>query len=159
MREIPEDILSKIQSLNQTHFNNANPIMEAVIVRSFKNLNIQTLHDTGRLGSLDIAARREDPDLPPSELVLIAVVDGEALVYVANPSDEIDWGVPVNLGAAREVSVEFNGDFQQDTGGNQVFVTSGDPYFFRVVRGVTDDTTVVRQGTGGADTILLVVAR
>ena len=159
MRDIPEDILAKIQSLNQTHFNNANPIMEAVIVRSFRNLNIQTLHDTGRLGSLDLAARREDPDLPPSELVLIAVVDGEALVYTGTPADEIDWGTPVNLGAAREVSIEFDGDFQEDAVGNQVLVTSGDPYFFRVVRGITDDTTVVRQGTAGVDETLLTVAR
>lgn len=157
MRTLPPDLKAKIEAVNQTIYNNADPKIEAVITKAVKSIDIQTLPTSGRLGSIDIAARRDDPAQPPTELWLIAIVDGEALVYQHTVQPEettIDWGTPTNIGPARDAAIEFDGSFIDGQ-----FVTFGEPWFFRVIRETLSDKILARQGLIGADVELLNVPR
>jgi hypothetical protein len=153
MRDIPADILAKIQSLNQTIFNNAEPKMEAIIVKAIKTLNIHTIRSASSLGAIDMAMQTDAAGAPVT-LWIIAVVAKQAMVTTYDLTVETpDYTTPTSTftlatqeaGAVRDVAIEFDGAW---SGG--VLITSGAPHLFWVERGVSLDKiwTVQWDGVG-----------
>ena len=154
MLDIPEEILERIQKLNQTNYENADPRMEAVIIKANRTLDIQTIQ-SGTLGSIDLVPKIVDSIV--TEIWIIAVVSGQAVVNVYTYSDAIDFTTPDRTftltteeasAKVRDVSISFDGE---------------DPWLFWVERGINYDKiwTVQWDGTGTqpAGTELAAVAR
>lgn len=152
MRAIPAEILARIQTLQKTTFSNANPLMKATIVKAIKTLELSTIRTAARVGGIDIAA-----NTGPTEIWIIAVVSGVAVVNVYTYSAAIDFGTPArtfNLAAeqvgasVRDVAISFDGV---------------SPWLFWVERGVSYDKIFALQWNGQgvqpAATELLSVAR
>ena len=169
MRSIPTALLERIQLLNQTIYNNANPIMEAVIVKAIKTLDIHTIRTASSLGAVDVAMQN-DAEGNPVTLWIVAVVNKQAVVATYDLTAETpDYETPTSTftlatqeagAAVRDVAIEFDGAW---SGG--VLITSGAPHLFWVERGVGLDKiwTVqwdgVTPATQPAGTELLSVAR
>ena len=154
MIELPADILERIQKLNQTNYENADPRMEAVIVKANRTLDIQTIR-SGTLGSIDLAPKAVDGVV--TEIWIIAVVGGAAVINVYTYSDAIDFTAPDRTftltteeldAKVRDVSISFDGT---------------NPWLFWVERGISYDKiwTVQWDGTETqpAGTELVAVAR
>ena len=152
MRTIPTEILARIQTLEKTIFNNANPLMRATIVKAIKTLELSTIRTAARVGGIDIAA-----NTGPTEIWIIAVVSGAAVVNTYAYSEAIDFGTPARTftltteqvdASVRDVAVAFDGT---------------DPWLFWVERGVSYDKIFALQwdgqGVQPAATELLSVAR
>ncbi len=142
MRSIPTALLERIQLLNQTIYNNANPIMEAVIVKAIKTLDIHTIRSASSLGAIDMAMQTDAAGAPVT-LWIIAVVAKQAIVTTYDLTVETpDYETPTSTftlatqeaGAVRDVAIEFDGAW---SGG--VLITSGAPHLFWVERGVSLD--------------------
>ena len=138
MRSIPAELLSRIQSLNQTIHGNANPLMSLKIIKASKILDINTIRTESRVGSVDIAVGN---DLA----WIISIVSGGANVrkyaYVNNE---------INLASYTDFDID-----KQELGATirDVAVTqtgTSDPFFFWVERGTSTDKiwTVQWDGTG-----------
>lgn len=80
MRYIPEDLKTRIEKVFQTIYEDANPVMEALIVKPNLQVNVQTIRTAERLGSLDVAGKLVNGELV--EVWEIAVVDNQAMVNV-----------------------------------------------------------------------------
>jgi len=154
MIELPTDIQARINLIHQTLYNNADPHMEAVIVKANRTLDIQTIR-SGTLGSIDLAPKIVDGVV--TEIWIIAVVSGQAVVNVYTYSDAIDFTTPDRTftltteeldAKVRDVSISFDGEL---------------PWLFWVERGVSYDKiwTVQWDGTGTqpSGTELAAVAR
>jgi len=154
MRTLPSDIQARINIVAQTLYNNADPRMEAVIVKANRTLDIQTIQ-SGTLGSIDLAQKIVDAAV--TEIWIISVVDAQAVVNVYAYAETIDFATPGRTftltaeeasAKVRDVSIAFDGE---------------DPWLFWVERGVSYDKiwTVQWDGTGTqpAGTELVSVAR
>ena len=154
MRTLPADIQARINLVQQTLYNNADPRMEAVIVKANRTLDIQTIR-SGTLGSIDLAPKIVDAAV--TEIWIIAVVDARAVVNVYAYSDAIDFTTPDRTftlateevdAKVRDVSITFDGEL---------------PWLFWVERGVSYDKIWALQwdgtGTQPAGTELVSVAR
>ena len=139
MRTISAEILERIQSLNQTAWNNANPMMQAIVVKAIRNLDTKTIR-SGKVGSIDISAKIIDDVI--SELWIISVVDGAAVVNVYTYADDIDYTTPDSTftlateeseAKVRDVAISFDGT---------------DPWLFWVERGVSYDKIFALQWNG-----------
>ena len=138
MRSIPAELLSRIQSLNQTIHGNANPLMSIKLIKASKVLDINTIRTENRVGSVDIAVGN-------NLTWIISIVNGGANVrvydYIDNATDltsYTDFDIEKQeLGATiRDVAVTQTG--------------TSDPFFFWVERGTSTDKiwTVQWDGTG-----------
>jgi hypothetical protein len=152
--DLPPEIQARINFVQQTLYNNADPRMEAVIVKANRTLDIQTI-STGTVGSIDLAAKIVDGTV--TEIWIISVVDAQAVVNVYTYAETIDFTTPdrtftldtEEAGAkVRDVSIAFDGDL---------------PWLFWVERGVSYDKIFALQwdgtGTQPAGTELVSVAR
>jgi len=154
MRTLPTDIQARINLVAQTLYNNADPKMEAVIVKANRTLDIQTIQ-SGVLGSIDLAAKIVDAVV--TEIWIISVVAAQAVVNVYTYAETIDFTTPGRTftltteevdAKVRDVSIAFDG---------------ANPWLFWVERGVSYDKiwTVQWDGTSTqpAATELVAVAR
>jgi hypothetical protein len=154
MRTLLADIQARINLVQQTLYNNADPRMEAVVVKAIRSLDIQTIR-SGIVGSIDLAAKIVAADV--AEIWIIAVVSNAAVVNVYTYADTIDFSTPTRtftlvtqeVGAkVKDVSIAFDG---------------ANPWLFWVERGVSYDKIWALQwdGTGiqPAGTELKSVAR
>lgn len=139
MRDIPADILAKIQSLNQTIFNNAEPKMEAVITKAIRSLEIKTIR-TGTVGSIDIAALMDGETV--AELWIIGVVSAQAVINVYTYAEDIDFSTPTRTftltteevdAKVKDVAIAFDGAL---------------PWLFWVERGASYDKIWALQWDG-----------
>ena len=130
MRSLPADIQARINLVQQTLYNNADPKMEATIVKANRTLNIQTIR-SGTLGSIDLAPKIVADAV--TEIWIIAVVSGAAVVNVYTYSDAIDFTTPDRTfslvteevdAKVRDVSIAFDG---------------ANPWLFWVERGISYD--------------------
>ena len=154
MRTLPADIQARINLVAQTLYNNADPRMEAVIVKANRTLDIQTIR-SGTLGSIDLA-----PKIVASvvtEIWVIAVVSSAAVVNIYTYSTDIDFTTPTRTftittaetsAKVRDASIAFDGE---------------NPWLFWVERGVSYDKIWALQwdgtGTQPVGTELVSVAR
>jgi len=141
MRALPADIQARINLVQQTLYNNADPRMEAVIVKANRTLDIQTIQ-SGTLGSIDLAAKIIDGTV--TEIWIISAVNAQAVVNVYTYAETIDFTAPDRTftlateevdAKVRDVSIAFDGEL---------------PWLFWVERGVSCDKiwTVQWDGTG-----------
>jgi len=154
MRALPADIQARINLVQQTIYNNADPRMEAVIVKANRTLDIQTIR-SGTLGSVDLAPKIVVD--AATEIWIVAVVSGQAVVNVYTYAETIDFTAPDRTftlateevdAKVRDVSITFDGEL---------------PWLFWVERGVSYDKIWALQwdgtGTQPAGTELVSVAR
>ena len=154
MRTLPADIQARINLVQQTLYNNADPRMEAVIVKANRTLDIQTIQ-SGTLGSIDLAPKIVDAAV--TEIWIISVVDAQAVVNVYTYAETIDFTTPDRTftlateevdAKVRDVSITFDGEL---------------PWLFWVERGVSYDKIWALQwdgtGTQPVGTELVSVAR
>lgn len=140
MRTLPTDIQDRIDLLNQTIHNNANPKMEAVIVKAIRNLNIQTLRSGSSIGSIDIALETDDSG-EPYRIWIAGVVDKQVFISVYDidetynsPDSTFALSTEEEGAAVRDVAIEFDGTWTDG-----VLATDAVPWIFWVERGLTTD--------------------
>lgn len=140
MRTLPVDIQNRIDLLNQTIYNNANPRMEAVIVKAIRNLNIQTLRSGSSIGSIDIALETDESG-DPYRIWIAGVVDKQVVVNVYNvdgtyttPDSTFTLATEEEGAAVRDVAIEFDGAWTEG-----ILITDTVPWLFWVERGLTMD--------------------
>lgn len=149
MRYIPPDLLERIQKLNQSIYENADPKMEATLELLQQQLSIQILYSLGvEAGKIDFCARREDPDGPITDMYFIAISAGRAYVYRSIVISQ-EFGVLLmpffQWGLASDVSCEFDGEWKVNSAGDKVFVTKSEPFFFAQHQGIIYS----KHGAGG----------
>jgi len=139
MRSLPSDIQEKINLVQQTIYNNADPKMEASIIKANRVLNIQTIQ-SGVIGSIDLAPKIIDNIV--TEIWIISVVNSQAKVNIYNYVNSIDFSVPDRTfsliteevdAKVRDVSITFDG---------------ANPWLFWVERGISYDKIWVLQWDG-----------
>ena len=91
MRAISAELLAKIQKLNQTMYENADPFMRAVIEKTEQVVNTRTLRQATRLGSIDLALKLDNPEAV--QLWIISEANRQIFVDVYDFPDP-DWGTP-----------------------------------------------------------------
>lgn len=115
MRALPAEIQQRINRLQQTQYNNANPFMRAVIEKTEQVVNTRTLRQATRLGSIDLALKLDNPE----EVQLWIMSEANRQIFVdvyllAAP----EWGTPnrtfnvacQNVEATPlDVAIAFNG--------------------------------------------------
>lgn len=156
MRTISTALLERIRLLNQTIYNNANPIMEAIIVKAIKTLDIYTVRNASSLGAIDLAIQTDASGNNLVTLWIIAVVAKQAMVTTYDLTVETpDYTTPTNtftlateeVGAAvRDVAIEFDGTWTDGA-----FISSGNPWMFWVERGIGFDKIWTVQWNGVGD--------
>ena len=130
MRSLPSDIQERINLVQQTIYNNADPKMEASIIKANRVLEIQTIQ-SGVLGSIDLAPKIVDSIV--TEIWIISIVNSQAKVNIYNYIDDIDFSTPDRTfslvteevdAKVRDVSISFDGE---------------NPWLFWVERGISYD--------------------
>lgn len=136
MRDLPPDIQEKINLLNQSIYNNAQPSMEAVIVKAVKTLDMFTVRENLSLGAIDVSVETDASGMPV-KLWIIAAVDKRAVVTVHDPVNRDILFSTFMLTTEEvnakvfDVAIEFDGIWI-----DSVFISSGAPYLFWVERGI-----------------------
>lgn len=165
MRIIPAEILERISKLNQTIYENAQPSMEVTLERTPEQLQPATFAEFAK-GRVDVTGRREDPEREISELVAITVQGGQAVVYGSLFISQ-QYGALMTargiLGPAQDVAVCCDGYWTADSAGGQVFISEGDPHYFRLHHGIiyhqqglAGRVNVVASGVGSGARIAVV---
>jgi len=130
MRSLPSDIQERINLVQQTIYNNADPKMEASIIKANRVLEIQTIQSEV-LGSIDLAPKIVDSIV--TEIWIISIVNSQAKVNIYNYIDDIDFSTPDRTfslvteevdAKVRDVSISFDGE---------------NPWLFWVERGISYD--------------------
>ena len=154
MRTLPADIQARIDLIQQTIYENANPLMTATIVKATQDVNIFTVSTGARLGSIDLAFVLVDDAI--TFVWIIMVIDGIAYVNVYDFAS-LNWEAAtssfnltvVNAGASvKSAAITMDGS---------------NPWLFWVERTATNDIIYTLQWDGSgaqpAATELLSVAR
>lgn len=137
MRTISADLLSRIQSSQQTIYGNANPELKIVVSRGLSKelFHVYTMGADANLGYVDVAARRLDTAEEPDLVYGIRIVDGTAYV-VSHPlpyDPSIAWTPVFTVGPAEDVAIEFDGSWTRDfTSRRFNLVTEELPWIFYV---------------------------
>ncbi len=167
MRPISADLLARIQALNQTIYGNADPKMQATIIKAVTDLQVYTISTGELLGPIDPAMKWADLTKDPEEVWIAEVINRQAVVNVYTYKKNMDFATPdrtftlatVGTNArVRDIAIEFDGTII-----NGALQTSGAPYIAWLERTTSYDTCYIIQwdGTGEqpAATELLKVAR
>ena len=143
MRALPAELQSRINKVQQTTHENANPLMQAVVVKAIQTVQIKTLREADRLGSIDLAFEFDTGEI--IKAWIIAVVDGVATITTYNFPDP-DWETPTSTftlspeavgGRVRDVAITLDG---------------ANPWLFWVERTPTHDKIYALQW-GGVDPV------
>lgn len=162
MRSIPQSLLDKIKSAYQTSSNNSNPQMDIIVQQTQQFLgqgmllNPYTVRVDEVLGPLDIAVRREDPNLPPQGLTMVYIVNGIAKLATINITDHIGkgWVWQYDIAPAIDCAIDYDGKWHRITSFDDAYfhttsrwalVTYGDPYISLVK---PDGSLTVQIGQG-----------
>lgn len=167
MRSISTDLLARIQALNQTQFNNANPMMLATIIKVVNDLQVYTIATGDLLGQIALAMKWADLTKSPEEVWITEVINRQAVIKVYTYTEDMDFATPARQftlatvgtnARVRDIAIEFDGTIV-----NGALQTSGAPYIAWLERTTSYDTCYIIQwdGTGSqpAATQLLQVAR
>ena len=94
MRHISADLLTRIQALNQTIYGNADPKMQAIIIKAITDLDIFTVAEGEVLGKIDLAAQISDVNSAPDAIWLAQVINHEAVIKVYTYAKDMDFATP-----------------------------------------------------------------
>jgi len=115
MRTLSADMQARINKVQQTTHQNANPLMQSVVTKAIQTVQIKTLREADRLGSIDLAFEFALGAI--TKAWIIGVVDGVATITTYNFPDP-DWETPDSTfslapvtagGVVRDVSVTLDG--------------------------------------------------
>jgi|GEM_PF-1122413 len=163
MRSIPFALEEKIEKLMQTIYEGADPWMDIVAQKTQRFITQGTLlapvtiRTGSSLGPFQIAVRREDSNLDPSELVMAYVQNGEARVATLPyfPAPNETWTYRYTIGPATDIGIDFDGWWKfitdrtgiyYDTTRRWAKVSSGEPWIAYVTPG---GALIVQQGQHG----------
>ena len=94
MRPIPAELKAKIEALNQTIYANADPKMQATIIKAITDLDIFTITEGEVLGKIDLAAQISAVNSAPDAIWLAQVINHEAVIKVYAYSGGMDFATP-----------------------------------------------------------------
>ena len=94
MRHISADLLTRIQALNQTIYGNADPKMQAIIIKAITDLDAFTITEGEVLGKIDLAAQISAVNSAPDAIWLAQAINYEAAIKVYTYSKEMDFATP-----------------------------------------------------------------
>ena len=170
MRNLPADMEQRILDAIQTIDNSADPKMKAFIQRVYRYiqpgamLTPITIRTGDALGPLDVAVKREDPDGPAHELMMVYIEGGIAKLanstsYVIQPTGE-HWSYIGDIGQAIDVAIDYDGywlrtafdPMEYGTYGRFNLISAGEPWIFRVS---PEGALIARQGILGSDVTLV----
>lgn len=156
MRTLSADMQARINKLQQTTHQNANPLMQSVVTKAIQTVQIKTLREGNRLGSIDLAFEFDSGEIVTAWV--IGVVDGVATVTTYNFPDP-DWETPDSTFSLTPVTV---GGVVRDVSAT---LDGANPWLFWVERTSSHDKIYALQWNGvdpavqPAATELLSVAR
>ena len=170
MRNLPAGMEQRILDAIQTIDNSADPKMKAFIQRVYRYiqpgamLTPITIRTGDALGPLDVAVKREDPDGPAHELMMVYIEGGIAKLanstsYVIQPTGE-HWSYIGDIAQAVDVAIDYDGywlrtafdPMEYGTYGRFNLITAGEPWIFRVS---PEGALIARQGILGSDLTLV----
>lgn len=167
MRSIPSGLLARIEKLNQTIYENADPRMYAKILRVTKNLQVYTVSSAEAMGTIDLAVNWPDLSKDPTEIWIAEVINRAGVVKVYDYDEEMDFAAPARMfdlatvgvnARVKDIAIAFDGTVTD----GQV-ATTGAPYIAWLERTTSFDTCYIIQwdGTGSqpAAMELLQIAR
>ena len=96
MRPIPAELKAKIEALNQTIYANADPKMQATIIKAITDLDVFTVAEGEVLGKIDLAAQISDVNSAPDAIWLAQVINHEAVIKVYTYSAGMDFATPAS---------------------------------------------------------------
>lgn len=154
MRPISADLLAKIQALNQTQFNNANPQMLATIIKVVNDLQVYTIATGDLLGQIALTMRWTNLAADPNEVWIAEVINRQAVIKVYTYAKDMNFATPTRSftlamvgtnARVRDIAIEFDGTIT-----NGALQTSGAPYIAWLERTTSYDTCYIIQwdGTG-----------
>lgn len=121
MRQLPSDLLSKINQNMQTIGNNANPKMEVVVSRA-KNAvydssywAVETIREISGLGDVSVAPRRLKTYGRPDRIYEVHIRDGQIYTSIREYPDKLREGFKTqfSLGSGSSVGLAFNGEWKR----------------------------------------------
>lgn len=120
MRGIDPFLLSKINSQNQTIYNNANPKVSVQVSRAKTTVSdstywtVETIRERPGLGDLSIAARRQKAYGPPNRLYNIYIENNVVRTAIREYPDYLKekWKDQFDLGPGSAVAIAFDGEWE-----------------------------------------------
>jgi len=121
MRSIDPSLLSKINSQNQTIYNNANPKMRVAVARAKTTImdytywTVEIIRQKPGLGDISLAPRRFKVKGPPNRIYEIHVDNGVVGTAIREYPDKlkIGWQNQFTLGTGSNVAIAFNGHWER----------------------------------------------
>ncbi len=167
MRSISGTLQARIEKLNQTIYENADPRMYAKILRITKNLQVYTVASAEAMGTIDLAVNWPDLSKDPTEIWIAEVINRAGVVKVYDYDEEMDFAAPARMfdlttvgvnARVKDIAIAFDGTVTD----GQV-ATTGAPYIAWLERTTSYDSGYVIRwdgtGTQPAAMELLQVAR
>lgn len=167
MRSISGTLQARIEKLNQTIYENADPRMYAKILRVTKNLQVYTVASAEAMGTIDLAVNWPDLSKDPTEIWIAEVINRAGVVKVYDYDEEMDFAAPARMfdlttvgvnARVKDIAIAFDGTVTD----GQV-ATTGAPYIAWLERTTSYDSGYVIRwdgtGTQPAAMELLQVAR
>ena len=167
MRSIPHSLLTKIQKSIQTKGEGNDPRIQLIFQRTNRFIEQGSafmpydIREKAGLGAIDLAIRREDRKTAPDKLFMIYIDGGIAKVawtdYIQAIERHAQWEDLYTIGEAVDVAGEFDGywvpvaddaDVCFDAPANYTHITSGEPWWFRVL---SNGKLLARYGEHGTD--------
>ncbi len=134
MRNIPTTLKNKLSEKWQVQANDAQPNLRIVATQATSNTLIsESIHENIPSDFGDVAIRQLPNELTPSKVYALCIDSGIAKVYERNLPADLDepWVCIWTLGTAKDVAIEFNGEWQLDaTNQWYVLITEETPYLF-----------------------------
>jgi hypothetical protein len=154
MRSISSGLLLRIEKLNQTIYENADPRMYAKILRVTKNLQVHTVASAEAMGTIDLAVNWPDLSKDPTEIWIAEVINRAGVVKVYDYDEEMDFAAPARMfdlttvgvnARVKDIAIAFDGTVTD----GQV-ATTGAPYIAWLERTTSYDSGYVIRwdGTG-----------
>lgn len=120
MRSIDTSLLAKIQERNQTHWNDAQPIMSVQVSRASTTVmdssywTVEKMREGEDLGDTSVAARRFKPYGPPNRLYNIYIQSGAVKTATREYPDysKQKWQDQFSLGSGSAVAIAFGGEWE-----------------------------------------------
>lgn len=136
MRNIPLSLKIKLAEKWQVQANDAQPNLRIIATQATSNtLLSESIHENIPSDFGDVAIRQLQGEKTPLRVYALCIDNGIAKVYERNlPADlEEPWVYLWTLGSAKDVAIEFNGNWQLDASNQWYYlVTEETPYLFWV---------------------------
>jgi hypothetical protein len=134
MRNIPLSLKNKLSEKWHVQANDAQPNLRIVATQATSNTLIsETIHENIPSDFGDVAIRQLQGEKTPSKVYALCIDSGTAKVYERNLPADLDepWVYLWTLGSAKDVAIEFNGNWQLDASNQWYYlVTEEIPYLF-----------------------------